>query len=171
MFDSKIHGPLSVDDKDRDWASDLLAEVIDGSAAGARVAAPFSPLEQEVLRLGLLEGERIIARGAHPSLVARTLYRIVQTAFADRRGNALADPKLEALRRFTAATRKRRGGVDRTELAHFLKAGFSLQHALEVAICAVATSIGHADRHAVEELRSTLVQGIARRDMQAGCAC
>lgn len=165
MFDTRIHGPFDVTADDHDWASALLAEVAgDEPTPHAGANAAFSSIEQQVVRLGLLEGERPVARGAHPGAIARATDWLVGVVLADRRGSSLADPKLEALRRFTAATRHRHGGVDRGELSLFLRAGFSLRHALEIAICAVATSIGRFDPPALKGLRAGLDQRIAHRN-------
>jgi uncharacterized peroxidase-related enzyme len=46
----------------------------------------------------------------------------------------LADPKLEALRRFTAAVVTRRGWPDATDLESFTAAGYGAQQALEVVL-------------------------------------
>ena len=169
MFDTSVHGPLSVSASDRDWASELLSQVAgnDDHPLAVDPIAPFSRLEQQVLRLGLLEGEPPTARGAQPTRLSRAREWVVKVAFGDRGRNPLASPRLEALRRFSAATRHRRGGVDRNELSRFLKAGFSLQHALEIAICAVATSLGQADGAAIRTLRGDLDCGITRQKLLA----
>lgn len=166
MFETKVEGPYSVSQQDHSWASALLAEITAAEAAkeGERI---FTPLEQQVLRLGLLEGEAPAAAGAKPTLVHRTLDWMYQALFSKRGGRSLANPRLEALRRFTAATRKRRGGVDRQELSSFLMAGFSLQHALEIAICAVATTIGGAELDEAHRLRARLGRSVNRPIMTA----
>lgn len=165
MFDTSIHGPFDVTADDHDWASALLAEVAgDKPASDAGTTAAFSSIEQQAVRLGLLEGERPVARGAHSNAVGRAKDWLVWFVLGDRRGSSLANPRLEALRRFTAATRHRHGGVDRGELSRFLRAGFNLHHALEIAICAVATSIGRFDARALRGLRAGLDQRIEGRN-------
>lgn len=163
MFDPSVHGPLSVTASDRDWAADLLAQIAGNEDRRAFVdpVAPFDKLEQQALQLGLTEGERPTPRGAQSNPLARVLERLSEWFFGRRVGNALANPRLEALRRFSAATRRQHGVADNAELSRFLEAGFSLQHALEIAICAVATTIGRVDRAAIDTRRCGLLRGIA----------
>jgi uncharacterized peroxidase-related enzyme len=78
-----------------------------------------------------------------------------------RQGAALADPKLEALRRFTQSLILNRGKIAKAELEAFFAAGYSTQQALEVILgIAVKTMSNYTNSiagtpldRAVEKLR------------------
>lgn len=57
-----------------------------------------------------------------------------------RDGQALSDPKLEALRNFTQTLIATAGHMDETAVAAFMDAGYNQQHAMEVVLgCAIKT--------------------------------
>jgi alkylhydroperoxidase family enzyme len=59
-----------------------------------------------------------------------------------RNGKILAEPKLQALRKFTQHMIEARGWVDDQEIEEFLNAGYTKQHLLEV-ILGIALKVIH----------------------------
>lgn len=129
MLHSVITPSIPLSQEDIDWAAKLLAEVVESSTQ----PAVFTRIEQEAIELGLSECERVIARGAATGRVARAVDWFITSVVGVRGGRALADPRLDALRRFSAATRQRQGAIDNDELALLLQAGFSREHASVIA--------------------------------------
>ncbi len=95
--------------------------------------APFTFAEQQALRLGLMEGERPVALGTRTGPVSRAVDWLIRHGLGVRGRRGLANPKLEALRRFAACSRQGGGCADERELVRFLDAGFSRRHASEIA--------------------------------------
>lgn len=87
-------------------------------------AASFTTVEWRVIRLS--------ARDGHASLSARAagpLARLGAWIFGTQRPNSLADPRLEALRRFAVAQRVHGDDAPATFREALLAAGYSLAHA------------------------------------------
>jgi hypothetical protein len=94
------------------WPFDVAAQQADETTTAAPATEPvFTPLELHVLALA--------ARDAAWSV------RIVEALFGIRRPNPLANPRLEALRRFAVIVRNLRGSPPAAEIEAFLAAGFS----------------------------------------------
>ncbi|MEV0806425.1 carboxymuconolactone decarboxylase family protein [Micromonospora sp. NPDC050200] len=94
----------------------------------------LDPVEREVVVLTVatrnechvcvaMHTATLTRRGTDPELIA-----------ALRAGAPLADPRLEALRRFTVAVLDHRGAVPEAELHGFLAAGWRPRHALDVVL-------------------------------------
>jgi len=101
------------------WPFDVAAQQADETTTAAPATEPvFTPLELHVLALA--------ARDAAWSVRPRTRFvRIVEAMFGIRRPNPLANPRLEALRRFAVIVRNLRGSPPAAEIEAFLAAGFS----------------------------------------------
>jgi hypothetical protein len=81
-------------------------------------AAAFAPLELQVISLTALDPPSSLRR---PSRLARLVERWL--GLATRK--PLANPRLEALRRFAVLARSARGRLPARELERFLSAGFT----------------------------------------------
>lgn len=101
------------------WPFGVAAQQADETETAVPATEPvFSALEMRVVALA--------ARDTAWSVRPRTRFvRIVEALFGIRRSNPLADPRLEALRRFTIIVRNMRGRLPAAELEAFLAAGFS----------------------------------------------
>lgn len=64
-----------------------------------------------------------------------------------RSGDRLADPKLEALRRFTESVVENRGWVDDAEVQAFLDAGFGREQILEVLLGVTMKTLSNYTNH------------------------
>lgn len=92
-----------------------------GGYATVQQAASFTDLEWSVVEIARHDPlSSIDPPGRFASRIARLL--------GSQRVLPLADPKLEALRRFVVAQRHLGDRLPDRELAHFVTAGFSLQH-------------------------------------------
>ena len=60
---------------------------------------------------------------------------------------AIADPKLEALHKFTQLMVQKRGNLSTTDLQDFYSAGFSKQNALEVILCLSQKVLSNYSNH------------------------
>ncbi|MBY8822364.1 hypothetical protein [Sphingomonas colocasiae] len=101
------------------WPFGVAAQRADEATSAAPGTEPvFSALEMSVVALA--------ARDTAWSVRPRTRFvRIVEALFGIRRSNPLANPRLEALRRFAVIARTVRGAVPAPELQAFFAAGFS----------------------------------------------
>ncbi len=92
----------------------------------------LSPAEQQVVLLTVSRENRCTyCVGAH-SVLADMAEVPAAVTDALREGRSLPDPRLEALRRFTAAVVADRGWVSEAELSTFMDAGYAQQQVLEV---------------------------------------
>lgn len=100
------------------WPFGVAAHQADEAGTAAPGTEPvFTPLELSVVALA--------ARDTAWSVRPRTRFvRIVEALFGIRRSNPLANPRLEALRRFAVIVRSMRGRLPASELEAFLAAGF-----------------------------------------------
>ncbi len=93
----------------------------------------LSPLEQQVVLLAVSHTNGCNYCVAAHSAIATTQQVPADVIKALRSGNAIADPKLEALRRFTAAVVGKAGWVEE-DLGAFLGAGYEKSHVLDVLV-------------------------------------
>lgn len=78
----------------------------------------FTPIELSVIALARVDGPATVRR--------RTwLTRLAKAMFGIGLPNPLADPRLEALRRFAIVARDHRGDPPQAEIDRFLAAGFT----------------------------------------------
>lgn len=102
----------------------------------------FSPIEQQVIYITVnYENECTYCMAAHSGL-AKVVGTSVSDVEALRRGEPLADPKLQALRQFTQRMVQTRGWIEDTEIEAFLAAGYGKQQVLEV-ILGIALKVMH----------------------------
>lgn len=91
-----------------------------------------SPIEQQVIYLAVnYENKCSYCMSAHSGL-AKIVGMLVADVEALRRGEPLADPKLQALRQLTQQMVQARGWVEDAEIEAFLTASYSKQQVLEV---------------------------------------
>jgi len=94
----------------------------------------FSPAERQVVLLAAsAENACTYCMAAH-STIASMQKVPADTITALRAGTPIADPKLEALRRFTEAMVRSRGRPDPAEVATFFAAGYGKQQLFEVIV-------------------------------------
>ncbi len=106
----------------------------------------FSPAQQQlILLVASVENGCKYCVAAHSS-GARLAKLDKQVIEAVRTGNPIADERLEALRRFTAALVVKQGHA-RDEMEAFLAAGFSKQNALEVVMCISMKTLSNYSNH------------------------
>jgi AhpD family alkylhydroperoxidase len=120
-----------------------LAESPSVVAAFGRVmavweSASLDHVEREVVTMTVAHDAGCeVCMAIHSAVVARSIADAALLA-ALRAQTPLADPRLEALRRFTMAVMSTKGDVGDAALAAFLGAGFTKRHALDV-VLGVAT--------------------------------
>jgi len=110
----------------------------------------FSPTERHVVWFALND-----FHGCHYCMAAHTPAAkrdgvddaVVETA---RSGGAYADPRLEALRRFTLSMAERRGHLSREEVSDFIAAGFTRQQVLEIVLAIANKVLSNYTNHIVE---------------------
>lgn len=114
---------------------DLAAGYVAGAAPVSPPAAlapvqSFSALEWTVIALARKDGLRSIGE---PGPIARAL----RSLFGEGRRSSLADPRLEALRRFAIHAWHRGYALPVSEIKAFVAAGFSIDQA-EAALASIA---------------------------------
>jgi len=118
----------------------------------------LSPAEREVVQItaAARNGCGFCAAG-HSALARRKLGMSQELIAALRRTEALSDPKLNRLARFTLAVMDKRGQVSDEELADFLEAGYTHANALEVVLgVSLATLCNYANNLARTPLNPEL---------------
>ena len=107
----------------------------------------FTATEQQVILLAASRfNECTYCIGAHSAVAA------MQKVPADvvesiRNDEAIADPKLEALRRFTTRVVEQRGWLSEEETAEFIAAGYGKQQILEVVLGVAMKTISNYTNH------------------------
>ena len=101
------------------------------TAKPASMHARFSALEWSVVALARRDTLHTLEK---PGRIAMALGAL----FGDRRNPRLADPRLEALRRFAVLVRHFRDRLPDRELVRFLAAGFTKGHATLLRLALVA---------------------------------
>ena len=110
----------------------------------------FSPAEQQFLALVVSVANACTYCTAAYSLVAGNAGVPSEVVEAVRVGGPIADRRFKALREFALAVVERRGRVGATEVAAFLKAGFTKAQVLEVLIAAAFKLISNYANHIAE---------------------
>jgi hypothetical protein len=111
-----ISGRKSMANPDLAHSAAIVARV--GTVESTSDSLPFDRLELQVIALGRREAERWLHL---PRLVLRALARLLDLAEA----RPLANPQLEALRRFAVWSRLAGEAPPPAEIDRFLSAGFS----------------------------------------------
>ena len=110
-----------------EWQHAAAAEPLHLPAAAApRPVAPapaFTPVELSVIGLARVDGLATLRP-------RNWLTRLAERLFGVGRPNPLADPRLEALRRFALIVRNHRGDPPQGEIDRFLAAGFTARAAI-----------------------------------------
>lgn len=110
-------------------------------------ASSFSPAERQVVLLAAsVENECDYCTATHGALAAGSGLDATSVA-ALRAGEPLADPRLEALARFTRALVAERGRVAGEELERFLAAGFDRAQALEAIVGVALKTLSNYANH------------------------
>ncbi len=121
----------------------------------------FGPLEREVVRIALMEGNITVKPDVEANAWSRGFRRLTAMLVGDRRKGSLANDRLEALRRFTAVVQSGSGALDQGELRRFFRAGYSVRQALEVSLLVAATAISSTDRPSRGQVDEVLNDGVA----------
>lgn len=107
----------------------------------------LSPVEQELAQLVIsFENGCTYCMAGH-SMRAKAIGMTADAIAALRAGESLADPKLEALRRFTRAMVRERGHLADGEVEAFLAAGYSRQNVFEVILALGAKVLTNYANH------------------------
>lgn len=108
----------------------------------------LTPTEQQVLALAVSTENGCGYCVAAHSTIARHMVQVPgDIVDALRTGQAIPDDRLEALRRYAAATVRHRGEVHGKELDAFLAAGFSRQQAIEVVLGVAMKTLSNYANH------------------------
>lgn len=131
----------------------------------------FSATERQVVLLTVST-----ENGCNYCVAAHTAIAAMQKVPADvvdalRDGNAIADPKLEALRRLTAAIVAKRGRPGQAELDWFHAAGYGKRQLLEIIVGVGMKTISNYVNHLAETPLDAAFQKAAWTRPVAACAC
>lgn len=107
----------------------------------------LTPTERQVVLLTVSE-----SNGCGYCVAAHTVIAGMQQVAADvvdaiRAGQAIADPKLQALRRFTGAVVESRGWPSADDMAAFLHAGYTQTQVLEVVLGVGVKTLSNYTNH------------------------
>lgn len=107
----------------------------------------LTPIEQQVAFLAVnYENECEYCMAGHTALAGMAKVPAPIVA-ALREGEAVADARLEALRRFAAAVTRQRGDVGEAAVAAFLAAGFTRRNVLEIVLIVATKTISNYTNH------------------------
>ncbi len=131
----------------------------------------FTPTERHVVWFtNIFENDCTYCMAAHTSIAKaeKIPEEVIDTA---RSGDAYSDPRLEALRTFTRSMVVNRGWASEEELASFLAAGFTKQHAMEVLV-GVAHKVmsTYANHIAKTPLDKAFARGAWQKPVRAAAA-
>jgi uncharacterized peroxidase-related enzyme len=107
----------------------------------------FTAVEQQVAYLAVIHANECEYCMAGHSVLARMAKVDAATIAALREALPLAEPRLEALRRFAADVALSRGQVGDAAIEAFLAAGFSRQQVLEVVLVVATKTISNYVNH------------------------
>jgi len=110
----------------------------------------LSPVEQQVVLITTSVHNGCSYCVAAHSVVADMLKAPVGVVDALRRGTALPDPKLEALRRYTVTLIRTAGFLEEGDLDQFLAAGYTKAQALEVLVGIAMKTISNYTNHVAD---------------------
>jgi uncharacterized peroxidase-related enzyme len=107
----------------------------------------LTPIEQQVAFLAVsYENECAYCMAGHTALASMAKVPAPVVA-ALREGQAVADPRLEALRRFAGAVTRQRGDVGDAATEAFLEAGFTKRNVLEIVLLVATKTISNYTNH------------------------
>jgi uncharacterized peroxidase-related enzyme len=119
----------------------------------------FSPVERNIAFLAIIyENECVYCMAGHSNL--SRMAGVLDTQIAALRENRpLADPKLEALRRFAASLARNRGVVTDAELGAFVAAGYDRRAILDLLVLAAAKLISNYANHVANTPLDSFMKG------------
>jgi uncharacterized peroxidase-related enzyme len=107
----------------------------------------FTPVERNIVYLSIIyENECVYCMAGHSNL-SRMAKVSDEAIAAVREGRPIADPKLEALRRFAALITRNRGVVSQADVEAFKAAGYGNQAILDVLVLAATKLISNYTNH------------------------
>lgn len=107
----------------------------------------FSPVERNIAYLSIIyENECTYCMAGHTNL-SRMAKVDDASIEAIREGKALADPKLEALRKFAALVTRNRGVLSEADVDAFKAAGYTNQSVLDALVLAATKLISNYTNH------------------------
>jgi uncharacterized peroxidase-related enzyme len=107
----------------------------------------FTPAERNIVYLSIIyENECVYCMAGHSNL-SRMAKVSDEAIAAVREGRPIADPKLEALRRFAALITRNRGVVSQADVEAFKAAGYGNQAILDVLVLAATKLISNYTNH------------------------
>jgi uncharacterized peroxidase-related enzyme len=112
-------------------------------------ASSLSGMEQQVLMLAVSRVNKCPYCMAAHSLTARMAGMTEEDLDALRSGDALSDPKLEALRVFARTVTQKRGVVTKEDTRKFLDAGYSTSQVFEVLLGIAYKTMSNYVNHVV----------------------
>ncbi|MFO0601100.1 MAG: carboxymuconolactone decarboxylase family protein [Myxococcaceae bacterium] len=115
--------------------------------AEAFASSSLSPLEQNVVLLATARANDCFYCVAVHSTVGDMQKHPGDVIDAIRNDTAIADPKLEALRRFTQAIVRNRGHVEDAQVTAFIDAGYQAHQALEVLVGVSLKTLSNYTNH------------------------
>ena len=119
----------------------------------------FTPVERNVAYLAIIyENECTYCMAGHTNL-SRMAHVDADTIAAVREGRPIADPKLEALRRFAALVTRRRGVVGEADVAAFKAAGYDNRAVLEVLVLGATKLISNYANHLADTPNDAFMKG------------
>ncbi len=110
----------------------------------------FTPTERQVVLISVsVENGCAYCVAAHSTVAG--MHKVPEDVIAALRdGRPIADPRLEALRRFTVAVVQKRGSVTHGEVQNFIAAGFDRGQALEVVLGVALKTLANYANHLVD---------------------
>jgi len=119
----------------------------------------FTPVERNVAYLSIIyENECVYCMAGHTNL--SRMARVSDDAIAAvREGRPIADPKLEALRRFAALITRNRGVVSEAEVEAFKAAGYGNQAILDLLVLAATKLISNYTNHLAQTPLDAFMKG------------
>jgi uncharacterized peroxidase-related enzyme len=120
----------------------------------------FTPVERNVAYLSIIyENECVYCMAGHTKL-SQMAKVSNETIAAVREGRPIADPRLEALRRFAALVTRNRGVVSQVEVDAFKAAGYDNRAILDVLVLAATKLISNYTNHLAQTpLDAALMKG------------
>jgi uncharacterized peroxidase-related enzyme len=119
----------------------------------------FTPIERNVAYLSIIyENECVYCMAGHSNL--SRMAKVSDDAIAAvREGRPIADPKLEALRRFAALITRNRGAVSEAEVAAFKAAGYDNKAVLDLLVLAATKLISNYTNHLAKTPLDAFMKG------------
>ncbi len=130
-----------------------------GTLWGLAEKTAFTPVERNIAYLAIIyENECRYCMAGHTNLSKMAKVPAGEIE-AIRDGRPLADPKLEALRRFAAKVTANRGVVSDTEVAAFKAAGYDNRAVLDLLVLAATKLISNYTNHLADTPLDPFMKG------------